>query len=143
MRGSACVDQRSRQRNGQDVCVNRTTTPKVLFGWSLRDRRLNGHKFVRQFPIGSYFADFACRECQLVVEVDGSQHARNKYDQARDQFMVSNDWSVLRFWNVDVLKERDAVLETILAAIEQRLDRHIQTNDLRFIAAKGYGETCP
>jgi very-short-patch-repair endonuclease len=109
----------------------------------LRDRRLNGHKFVRQFPIGSYFADFACRECQLVVEVDGSQHAENKYDQARDQFMVSNDWSVLRFWNVDVLKERDAVLETILAAIEQRLDRHIQTNDLRFIAAKGYGETFP
>ena len=109
----------------------------------LRDRRLNGHKFVRQFPIGSYFADFAFRECQLVVEVDGSQHAENKYDQARDQFMVSNDWSVLRFWNVDVLKERDAVLETILAAIEQRLDRHIQTNDLRFIAAKGYGETFP
>ena len=109
----------------------------------LRDRRLNGHKFVRQFPIGSYFSDFACRECQLIVEVDGSQHAGNKYDQARDQFMVSNDRSVLRFWNVDVLKERDAVLETILAAIEQRLDRHIQTNDLRFIAAKGYGETFP
>ena len=109
----------------------------------LRDRRLNGHKFVRQFPIGSYFADFACRECQLVVEVDGSQHAGNKYDQARDQFMVSNDWSVLRFWNVDVLKERDAVLETILAAIEQRLDRHIETSELRFIAAKSYGETYP
>ncbi|TPL48762.1 DUF559 domain-containing protein [Mesorhizobium sp. B2-4-4] len=109
----------------------------------LRDRRLNGCKFVRQFPIGSYFADFACRECQLVVEVDGSQHADNKYDRVRDQFMVSNDWSVLRFWNADVLKERDAVLETILAAIERRLDRHIETNNLRFIAAKGYGETCP
>ncbi|TPK49233.1 MULTISPECIES: DUF559 domain-containing protein [unclassified Mesorhizobium] len=109
----------------------------------LRDRRLNGYKFVRQFPIGSYFADFACRECQLVVEVDGSQHADNKYDRVRDQFMVSNDWSVLRFWNADVLKERDAVLETILAAIERRLDRHIETNNLRFIAAKGYGETCP
>ncbi|MBZ9699482.1 MULTISPECIES: endonuclease domain-containing protein [unclassified Mesorhizobium] len=109
----------------------------------LRDRRLNGYKFVRQFPIGSYFADFACRECQLVVEVDGSQHADNKYDRVRDQFMVSNDWSVLRFWNAEVLKERDAVLETILAAIERRLDRHIETNNLRFIAAKGYGETCP
>jgi very-short-patch-repair endonuclease len=109
----------------------------------LRGRRLNGHKFVRQFPIGSYFADFACRDCQLIVEVDGSQHADSKYDQTRDRFMVSNDWSVLRFWNVDVLKERDAVLETILAAIEQHLDRHIKTSELRFIAAKSYGETYP
>ncbi|WP_292170388.1 DUF559 domain-containing protein, partial [Mesorhizobium sp.] len=95
---------------------------------------------VRQFPIGSYFADFACRECQLVVEVDGSQHEGNKYDQVRDRFMVSNGWSVLRFWNVDVLKDRDAVLDTVLAAIDQRLDRHIETHDLRFISAKGYGE---
>ncbi|MET2830608.1 endonuclease domain-containing protein [Mesorhizobium shangrilense] len=101
----------------------------------LRDRRLNGHKFVRQFPIG--------RECQLVVEIDGSQHANNSYDQIRDHFMVSNHWSVLRFWNVDVLKDREAVLETILAAIEGRLERHIETHDLRFFAAKGYGETCP
>ena len=109
----------------------------------LRDRRLNGHKFVRQFPIGSYFADFACRECQLVVEIDGSQHIDSKYDQTRDRFMVSNGWSVLRFWNVDVLKEREEVLETILAAIEERLEGHIETHELQFIAAKGYGETRP
>ncbi|MCZ8544607.1 DUF559 domain-containing protein [Mesorhizobium qingshengii] len=109
----------------------------------LRDRRLNGHKFVRQFPIGSYFADFACRERQLVVEVDGSQHADNKYDQTRDHFMISNDWSILRFWNVDVLKDRDEVLETILAAIEGRLERLIETHELRFVAARGYGEPCP
>ncbi|QND62944.1 endonuclease domain-containing protein [Mesorhizobium loti] len=108
----------------------------------LRDRRLNGHKFVRQFPIGRYLADFACRECQLVVEIDGSQHASNKYDEARDRFMVSNDWSVLRLWNVDVLKDREAVLETILAAIKGRLERRIETHELRFVAAKGYGEAC-
>jgi very-short-patch-repair endonuclease len=107
----------------------------------LRGRRLNGHKFVRQFPIGNYFADFACRECRLVVEVDGSQHAGNNYDRTRDRFMVSNNWSVLRFWNVDVLKERNEVLETILAAVECRLDRLIETHELRFIAADGYGET--
>ncbi|TJW36990.1 MAG: DUF559 domain-containing protein, partial [Mesorhizobium sp.] len=57
--------------------------------------------------------------------------------------IVSNGWSVLRFWNVDVLKEREEVLETILAAIEGRLECRIETHDLRFVAAKGYGETCP
>ncbi len=41
----------------------------------LRNRRLNGYKFVRQVPIGKYFADFACRSEMLVVELDGSQHA--------------------------------------------------------------------
>ncbi|MER8862478.1 endonuclease domain-containing protein [Mesorhizobium sp. M0751] len=109
----------------------------------LRDRRLNGHKFVRQLPIGSYFVDFACRDCQLVVEVDGSQHVGSQYDRIRDRFIVSDGWSILRFWNVDVLKEREAVLETVVAAIEGRLERHIETHDLRFVAAKGYGETCP
>ncbi|WP_254023973.1 endonuclease domain-containing protein [Mesorhizobium ventifaucium] len=103
----------------------------------LRDRRLNGHKFVRQFAIGSYFADFACRECQLVVEVDGSQHVGSNHDRIRDRFIVSNGWSMLRFW------DREEVLETILAAIEGRLERRIETHDLRFVAAKGYGETCP
>jgi very-short-patch-repair endonuclease len=109
--------------------------------WSqLRDRRLGGQKFVRQVPIGIYFADFACRDCMLVVEVDGSQHAQNDRDRARDAFMVSRGWSVLRIWNVDVLKECDAVLDTILAAVEGRLDRKVLAVDLRFIGAAGYGE---
>ncbi|MGX5803818.1 endonuclease domain-containing protein [Bradyrhizobium sp. Arg314] len=109
----------------------------------LRGRRLNGHKFVRQFPIGWYFADFACRGCQLAIEIDGSQHADSKYDQVRDSFIVSNGWSVLRFWNFDVLKAQEEVLETILAAVEGRLDRRIETHELRFIAAQGYGEPRP
>lgn len=53
--------------------------------------------------------------------------------------MLSEGWSVLRFWNVDALKEREAVLETILAAVEGRLDRWIEAPDLRFKAAAGYG----
>ncbi|MEO9340224.1 DUF559 domain-containing protein [Mesorhizobium sp. SB112] len=109
--------------------------------WSeLRNRRLNGHKFVRQLPIGRYFADFACREARLVVEVDGSQHAENKRDRIRDQFMVSEGWSVLRVWNVDVLRERNSVLESILAAIDGRLDRNIEAYDLRFTSADDYEE---
>jgi very-short-patch-repair endonuclease len=72
----------------------------------LRGRRLNGYKFVRQFPIGFYFADFACREEHVVIEVDGSQHAAPRADQVRDSFMVENGWSVIRFWNVDILQEK-------------------------------------
>ena len=39
----------------------------------LRDRRLGGAKFVREAPVGPYYADFLCRSCKLVVEVDGAK----------------------------------------------------------------------
>ncbi|MBB3381622.1 very-short-patch-repair endonuclease [Rhizobium sp. BK609] len=58
--------------------------------WSeLRNRRLNSFKFVRQFSIGPYFADFACRERSLVIEIDGGQHANSKHDTIRDEFMTA------------------------------------------------------
>ncbi len=87
----------------------------------LRDRRLNSGKFVRQAPVGPYFADFACRASQLIVEVDGSQHDESAYDAKRDAFLVSQGYAVLRFWNADVFDAIDDVCETIVAALEGRL----------------------
>ena len=88
----------------------------------LRDRRLGVAKFVRQAPVGPYFADFACRESKLIVELDGSQHADSAHDATRDAFLVSQGFSVLRFWNNDALRATDSVCETILAALEGRLE---------------------
>ena len=111
--------------------------------WSdLKNRQVYGAKFTRQLPIGPYFADFACRENQLVVELDGSQHADDNYDRRRDDFMVAEGWSVLRFWNVDALTDRNAVIDTIIAALERRLDP-VVAFDLRFVAASTYRETTP
>ena len=108
--------------------------------WSLlKNRQLNDAKFTRQLSIGPYFADFACREQLLVVELDGSQHADSAYDGRRDEFMVGQGWSVLRFWNVDALSEKDAVIDTILAALERRLDP-VSAHDLRFVVAPNYRE---
>ncbi|MBB4194852.1 very-short-patch-repair endonuclease [Rhizobium aethiopicum] len=103
----------------------------------LRDRRLNGHKFVRQLPIGPYFADFACRELRLVIEIDGSQHADNRRDGIRDTFMTNNGWSVVRFRNVDVLSALPSVLETIVAICDGRLAARVEATDLRFFPAVG------
>lgn len=124
--------------------LRRTDNDAEALLWSeLRNRRLNGFKFVRQEPIGRFFADFACRERRIVVEVDGSQHADSTYDLARDEIMVRAGWSVLRFWNVDVLQCRSSVLETILAALEGRLDPVIGSPDLTFKTAPGYGSLVP
>ncbi|MBW9112153.1 DUF559 domain-containing protein [Rhizobium cauense] len=103
--------------------------------YELRGRRLSGHKFVRQLPIGPYFADFACRQQRLVVEVDGSQHAGNEWDKRRDDFMIVNGWSIVRFWNVEVLTEMPSVLDTILAICEGRLNERVEERDLRFFPA--------
>ena len=65
--------------------------------FELRGRRLNGFKFVRQLPIGPYFADFACRQTSLVIEVDGSQHANSRHDMRRDAYMVASGWNIARF----------------------------------------------
>ena len=106
--------------------------------WShLRNRQLGGCKFVRQLPIGVYFADFACRENMLVVEVDGSQHAGSRHDRQRDDFMRHDRWSVLRFWNVDVLRAMPEVLDTILAVLDGRLVETVDAYDLRFYPAVG------
>ena len=111
--------------------------------WSeLRDRRLNGFKFVRQYPIGPYFADFVCREERLVIEVDGSQHADNQYDRSRDRFMNAAGWSVVRFWNVDVLLEMTPVLDTIVAILDGRLSEPVEARDLRFSPAMRRAD-CP
>ncbi|MBX3525091.1 MAG: DUF559 domain-containing protein [Rhodoblastus sp.] len=92
--------------------------------WSrLRARRLGGFKFVRQEPIGPYFADFCCREAKLVVEVDGATHsteAELARDAAREAFLISRGYRVLRFRNVEVYEELDGVMETVLAALEGR-----------------------
>ena len=90
-------------------------------------------KFVRQVPIGRYYADFACRDERLVVEVDGSQHQIGSGDERRDAFMVTNGWSVLRFWNTDVFNDRAAVLETIVAVLEKRMAGAMRSADLTFI----------
>ncbi len=105
--------------------------------WSdLRSRRLNGHKFIRQHPIGPYFADFACRAKRLVVEVDGSQHVGSKADEARDRYMNEVGWSVLRVWSNEVLSQRQAVLETIAAALEGRLSEPVDARDFKYLPSR-------
>jgi very-short-patch-repair endonuclease len=95
---------------------NQTDAERKLW-YLLNNRQLAGWKFVRQEPIGPYFADFACREARLVVEVDGSQHADSKRDQVRDAFLAARGYRVLRFWNHDVLTNMPSVLDTIFASM--------------------------
>ena len=90
--------------------------------WSrLRGNRLDGFKWRRQTPLGPFFADFACFEARLVVELDGSQHGRRvAHDIERDRWIESHGWRVLRFWNVEVFQNLEGVCETIARTCHER-----------------------
>ena len=86
----------------------------------LRSRQLEGHKFRRQHPVPPHILDFYCAEAHLAVEADGSQHYTREGladDAARTAHLEALGIRVLRFSNLDVLTNRDGVLEAILLAL--------------------------
>src|ERR1700759_2758754 len=83
---------------------NKTSAEAILWQ-ALRNRALREHKFVRQEPIGAYFADFCCRERKLVIEIDGATHSTDAEcarDAKRTHFFESQNYHVVRFTNADV-----------------------------------------
>jgi adenine-specific DNA-methyltransferase len=89
----------------------------------LRAGRLKEHRFKRQKPLGAYIVDFVCLERSLIVEVDGGQHVdRAKQDAVRTHWLESQGFTVLRFWNDEVLRNTDAVLDVIVRALEPGRD---------------------
>ena len=65
-----------------------------------------GFKFRRQHPFSNFVLDFVCLEKKLVVEVDGSQHVDEQaYDTYRTACLQKAGYTVLRFWNNQVLED--------------------------------------
>ena len=96
------------------------TTCESLLWTQLRNRRLLGHKFRRQQPIGPFVADFYCDEAGLVVEIDGPIHARQRdADGHRDQLLSELGLRVLRITAARVEDNMPAVLREIGAALRE------------------------
>ena len=94
-----------------------TDSERVL--WQhLRDRQFLQAKFRRQHPIGPYIVDFCCPAYRLVIELDGGHHAGQiRADGRRTAFLMQRGYRVLRFWDHDVLANRDSVLQAIELAV--------------------------
>ncbi len=88
--------------------------------WSrLRDRQLAGLKFRRQHAIGPFITDFCCTQKQLVIEVDGGQHASTEAsDDRRTRWLERHGYRVVRFWANDVLLETEAVILRIAQILQ-------------------------
>ena len=118
---------REREREGVRVlrarALRRNQTDAERLLWQkLRSKQLGDVRFRPQHPVGEYIVDFACLSCRLAVELDGGQHADEvalSYDARRTQFLQSEGWQVLRFWNHEVLGNPEGVQEAILRALQE------------------------
>jgi very-short-patch-repair endonuclease len=99
------------------------TAAEELLWQQIRNRALGGFKFRRQQPIDQFIVDFFCLETKLVVEVDGEIHeTQREYDQARQEHLEARGLRVIRFSNVDVMDNMDAVKEAIFVACSPHPD---------------------
>ncbi len=112
------ITSQTRQRAQK---LRREMTPPERALWQhLKRLKHQGHKFCRQAPIGHYIVDFVSFSDRLVIELDGRTHDGEEavaYDKVRDEFLRSQGFEVLRFSNVLVLSDVEAVVNTILSKV--------------------------
>ncbi|MGH8541355.1 MAG: endonuclease domain-containing protein [Stenotrophobium sp.] len=124
----AGVRGRSRRGKGEKLKLakalrKRQTDAEFLLWQKLRNRQLAGCKFRRQYSVGPFIVDFACIEAKLVIELDGGQHVElADQDQARTEYLQRCGFRVIRFWNDQVFKEAEGVLQAVLAALTPHPD---------------------
>ena len=100
----------------------RSTDAEKLLWSRLRAGRCEGMKFRRQHPVGQYIVDFVCLERKLIIELDGGQHAlpdEARKDRQRDAWLEKEGYTVVHFWDNEVLMNRNGILD----AIRERLNR--------------------
>ena len=113
-------DHKERSR---DLRNNMTPAERAL--WSkVRKKQILGLQFYRQKPIHQYVVDFYCPKADLIIEVDGGQHwepAHAEADRERDAVLAQLNLKVLRFSNLEIMKQLDSVMEQIYDTVRQRL----------------------
>ena len=96
------------------------THEEVLLWIQLKHFNSRGYHFRRQAPSDGYILDFAEFECKLIVEVDGSQHdelVQRMKDSIRDKHFVQKGFTILRFWNFQINREMEGVIDHIFSAL--------------------------
>ena len=105
----------------QAKALRKSLTDAERWLWQhLRNRELTGWKFRRQHPFGPFIVDFVCIKKKLIIEVDGSQHVNRLWlDAKRSEYLKGRGYRILRFWDNEVLREGNSVLEVILSCLAE------------------------
>jgi len=99
-------------------CLRKNMTDAERLLWSkIRNKQVGGMQFYRQKVIGDYIVDFYCHTARLVLEIDGGQHFLDdaiEMDGLREMYLKHLGLRVLRFTNLEVMKNTEGVIEEIL-----------------------------
>ena len=115
------MEQKKLLRNSQNLRKSMTREERHLWYDFLKGYPV---QFKRQYVIGSYIVDFYCFHAKIIIELDGSQHCEPQaveYDRIRTAYLQKQGFLVMRFSNLDVMKQFRAVCETIDAAVKNRM----------------------
>lgn len=103
--------------------LRKNMTDAEIHLWQrIKGKQLQGLQFYRQKPIGIYIVDFYCPQVKLILEIDGGQHYEKENmekDRIRDEYFQKLGLKVLRFNNIEVLKNIDGVVESVNKEISQ------------------------
>jgi len=85
---------------------------------------MKGYDFHRQKPIDNYIVDFFCTKLRLIIEIDGESHLfKGEEDEKREKHLESLGFHILRFNDLDVKKN----MEAVLVSIERWIEEHEHT----------------
>ena len=101
------------------IKLRKELTPAERKLWArLRNNQL-GATFRRQHAIGNYIPDFCSPKAKLIIELDGGQHLeQEEYDKQRTEYLESQCYKVVRFWNNDVLNDIEGVILAIIHTLK-------------------------
>jgi len=97
------------------------TQQEILLWERLKNKKISGYRFHRQYGIGRYIVDFYCSKLKLIIELDGKHHHMREgreYDTIRDDFLISLGLIVVRFDN----KEIDENIEKVIYMIKEMIE---------------------
>jgi very-short-patch-repair endonuclease len=109
------VTKAIRRAAAKNLRANATPHERILWR-ALKELPVEGTHFRRQAPIGPYVVDFFCPAKRLIVELDGGHHNEDEAasrDAERQAWLEQQGYRVIRFWNSDVDKDLNAVMEAI------------------------------
>ena len=101
--------------------MRKQATPAERVLWRALRLKTTQVSFRRQHPIGPYIVDFVCINAKLIIELDGGGHVafdQIKYDKARDEYLRVRGFRILRYFNNDVLRNLEGVMNDITEALK-------------------------
>ena len=108
---------RTEQKHLRRELRNEGTSAEAMLWFHLKERKIEGTRWRRQFSIGPYILDFYCPQLHLCIELDGAPHYTlegSEHDYRRDEWLLQEKGiRIIRFENIDIFKRQDEVVEHI------------------------------